>query len=757
MSKNKLGYSETFDETFGTILPSYMMYTSTLGMNAHVPETSEDDNLPPPKYDAGHSDCSHSEHSSNLLAATASTPATAASTTRPPSELALQSTSSSTNVAGSVADSGNAALIVTDEHSWKETILDNVHKLPNFTFEDHEIPKAVEIKIYYTKEVGEVGKEPEMIDPSLYEYKQGDLLNGYITIENKSNYIVPFEMFYLLFEGNFMIADSSDSKNPVPVKIQRFLEMFDFYGSFSEAPVRRFRSESGCDSRSPCSLIDPLDGTQLCFTVRKEILPNTTYKRFFSFRIPNNLLDTVCNDHNLSKHLQLPPTMGLSRWETAHFPEREQDKIKDFSMLHTSVSYGVMARFIGRKSTWEKAFGKFETPKKKDSTKLVNCQGDEYIILKELTNYVRVIAETEQPTASEKLMKQVENKLLFENMVNRLDAKIEHGKRLMEAIETNQFDDAVELNERLSQAEIDCAKATQSYKCDVDSIRDLKSNLKKMEYYKDVVPLIKRSLTGTRNTGVLQMQTPKQEYHINYIPPPRFREGSIEALAPSWHLNIPVELLATSTGEKTFKPPSIRDVTAELVVHTIRSNNKPIALEFNHDLVYNKAKDNHRGFLDHDVFKHNIIKPFQSRANELFNILKALGPENFKIEKSLVDDLKSICQLEEKKMNLVVEGLKVNNKHFSARDLVWKVKQTLASPSSSSSMQASTTMDVSLDLTKTSLKGFASANWRSFDRFNFVPNFQSCYMARFYHISLKITLSNGDCSRVKVPLFIDKI
>ena len=105
-----------------------------------------------------------------------------------------------------------------------------------------------------------------------------------------------------------------------------------------------------------------------CALKGKDYIPWDNLQTVFTFRIPNNLLDSECNDHALSKHVELPPTMGLSRWETAHFPERAINKIKDFTLLNTSVSYGVMARFIGRKSTWEVDFGKIDTPS--NSTKL---------------------------------------------------------------------------------------------------------------------------------------------------------------------------------------------------------------------------------------------------------------------------------------------------------------------------------------------------------------------------------------------------
>ena len=85
-----------------------------------------------------------------------------------------------------------------------------------------------------------------------------------------------------------------------------------------------------------------------------------------------------------------------------------------------------MARFIGRKSTWEVDFGKIDTPS--NSTRIVNSQGDEYIILKELTNYFRVVKKTPIPTDNERLMKLLENKLMYNNFILRIKEKLMQAK-----------------------------------------------------------------------------------------------------------------------------------------------------------------------------------------------------------------------------------------------------------------------------------------------------------------------------------------
>ncbi|KAG5420738.1 BUL1 [Candida metapsilosis] len=718
------------------------MYTSTVGMNINVPEEKDDD-LPPPLYSCNNSEWSGSTESANVQDVHSS----AASTT-PTSVTEAQSRRMVPSSSTSTID--DVPLIIADENAnLMETILDNVHRLPNMTFEKQEISKAVQLEVFYTKDIGVAGKAPELIDPSIYEYTQGDLLNGYILIKNTSDRPIPWDMFYLIFEGNFMVANEQRPQELEPVKIRRFLEMFDFYGSWNEAHINRLVTETA--SPYLCeygNTVDPLDGTYLYFGPKKEILPNRVYKRFFSFKIPNSLLDSECSDHNLSKHVEIPPTIGLSRWEVAHYPERNLNKIKDFSIINTSIGYGVMARFIGRKSTWEVDFGKIVTPKHKDNAKLVNSKGDEYIILKELTNYIRVVPTSNVLTENERLMKLVENRLLHDNLVKRVKDKIDIGKQLEKALESTS---APKLSPDLTQEEIEAAKMTQSYQ-HADSIRDIKSNMRKLEYYEVSVQLMKRSITGLKNQGVLQVKSPKETYHVKYIPPCRFREESIEELEKTWKFDVPIELttIFTSKDTRSTPPPTIKDIGAELVVHTMRSMSAPIALEFNHCLIYNKYPNNSKRDVDLDTFSNNVVRPFQKQSTELYYLSQRLGLENFKIEKQLVDDLKSICKIDEKSNNLVVDDVLVDGKKYNYKKngITWTTGDGVATSS----------FNVRLNLASLSLKGVPTSDslGNSYNRFNLVPDFQSCFMTRSYHLRLTFELGNGDVARIKVPVVIEK-
>ena len=62
------------------------------------------------------------------------------------------------------------------------------------------------------------------------------------------------------------------------------------------------------------TIYDPIDGTYYHLDHRKILEPGITYKKYFTFKIPEKLLDSAC-EHLLIKHLQIPPTFGVCKNE----------------------------------------------------------------------------------------------------------------------------------------------------------------------------------------------------------------------------------------------------------------------------------------------------------------------------------------------------------------------------------------------------------------------------------------------------------
>ncbi|KAK6205433.1 Bul1 N terminus-domain-containing protein [Scheffersomyces amazonensis] len=776
---SKIEYSQcSFDDPVWSILPSYTMFTETVNKNLHVidPLNNSADGY---RFDLPSYELSSTQANLGFAAPNQPRPY---QLNRPSSPSLLSSLSNdsstssshgdsimSTHGRGSGSGSGSNStinqVIVADETTcdWQETILDNIHKMKNMTFSTNPIANNIDIKVHFTKDVGVIGKKPVEIDPSLYEYKQGDYINGYVLIKSSNDKPIFFEMFYLLFEGTFIVQDPNLTFKHA-VKVKKFLEMFDFSGSWNEAHINRLVTDN--HNIYDCPLLeDPVDGSNLSFSPDKIIKPNNLYKRFFTFKIPNNLLDTECNDHNLSGHTQLPPTIGLSNYEKRLYPINATVKIKDFSMIDTSISYGVLARFIGRRSIYDVKDSQFED---KVDTRLINSTGDEYVILKESSSFVRILQQSRRyNTVNERSLKFTEDKIMYDNFLSRIKDKIELGDQLVEALQNDQLDSSIEISKRISETELEFAKAKQKY---VQGFhRDIKQtyeSCKKCESYEIFQPLYKKSslISSKKVMGTLQLSTPKQEFAVTYIPPPKFRKFSpiTQEDLNTWHLEIPIDLSITfpTAPDSVKKLPDIKMLQAELVVLTIKSEKSAIPIEFNHDLIFNKTELNPKApFIDEDTFTNNVIKPLQKSSTRLYNLIMTLGVDNFRIEKQLIDDIKAVCQLNEKYINLDIHDTKIIDRTNTKSPGKDNTNPSLISWKQDNDTSFSKSFTLKLNLETCRLKTPDSkkdVGVKAYDEFHLVPNFQYCYMARLYYIKVTLVLSNGDYVRVKIPVSIQK-
>ena len=319
---------------------------------------------------------------------------------------------------------------------------------------------------------------------------------------------------------------------------------------------------------------------------------------------------------------------------------------------------------------------------------------------------------------------------------------------MIKSIENGDYTGSIDIGKQLTETELELAKCSQLYR--PRNLRDAKFNPDKKEYYETFLPLTKKSITGTKNFGTLRMATPKQEYCVCYVPPVRFRNQSIDRLTPSWKFEVPLDLsikLPSLSSKSSPQLPTIKSISAEFVNLTIKSEKLAIPIEFNHDLIFNKV--NTGEFTDRDLFNTNITKQFRKYSNELYKIVQQLGTENFRIERQLVDDLKAMCNLEDRSLNMPVRDFKVNGIPFKKDSIRWEINQESANAS----------INLGINLESMILKGEPNVNEtsKSYDRFTLVPDFQSCFMSRMYYIRLTVHLSNGSFSNIKVPVRIQKV
>ncbi|QFZ31084.1 putative bypass of stop codon protein [Clavispora lusitaniae] len=731
LGKKKPSKFSTATDPIWTILPSYDMYQATF---------HGDDE--PPQY-AGVSSASEVD--------------TQTSTSEPPTLNTDFSSVPSENRL-TVSTSQDTSLIIADESttSWRETILDNIHNLRNLTFSDNKCAQALTISVHYTEDVGEIGKVPKHIDPSNFEYKQGDYLNGYVLIRNDGPDPIPFDMFYVLFEGNFIVRDITNPTATKPIKVRKFLEMYDFAASYNRANVNRLLKEHEGHWYCCSDLKDPIDGTHSSLGEKQQVLPGITYKRFFTFKIPVRLLDTECNDHKLAGHTELPPTLGMPPLQKKSIPKEKH--VSDLTMIDASTSYGVMARFIGKAS-------KYNVDDDKDTgTKLINAKGDEFIILKESISHVRILQESILLSDAEKAANKEASRLLYHNFLKRVQEKIEIGTELKKAIEEENNPKALDLAHRLEvekrvreRSLNDNVKFSQLYTSSCHR-RDSKDALRKAETYDIMLPIQKKSLFSSKKMeGTLVVSTPKTEFLMDYVPPKFFREG----LPPddsSWKFQVLIEVKFTPSGlqKKEINVPEIKSVRAEFVVFTVKSNKRPIPVELNHNFLFSNDYVV-RGISPHeDNFTHLVKKPVQTLAGKMYTLIRELGSENFQVEHDLVADLSALANMEEKYNNLVLHDTKLQHQGQIA-----PAERGIAGVWEKDGQSFKKSFSVHLDITKAQKKAPNSPklhpDYKVYDEVCFVPSFQTCLLSRMYYIKLLISFSNDQFVSLKVPASIAKM
>lgn len=728
-----------------SILPSYYMYSNTINKSYSL---NDPDFLEPPNYEDSSSssvDSASASISGGQLRAT-------------------NWTLRSQNLV-SLRNSTEDDRIIADEttNHWRETLLDNMPKLRNLTGTQNAKSQAVSISIHFTKECGKPGETPVFVDPLLYEYKQGDFINGYALIHNSSEHDIPFEMLYLVFEGNFVVLNTKNSA-PVrtPVKIKKFLEMFDFSASWNEAHIDRlvtdFQNEFVCPD-----LRDPIDGTSLAFRERS-VVAGRTYKRFFTFKIPEHLLDTECRDHNLLKHTELPPSFGSVDGTRARETSTE---VKDFLFPDTNLNYAIVARFIGRASKYDLALK--DDKELRDKPLMFNSTGDEFIILKEAVNSIRILQQAQKADPYVSIMHANQISVMYANFLGRLQEKLDVGNELLRALQSENDVDAINLADRLGASQLsDIVKYRQLYDHSVSGYGDVKREKKpysvEEDKYEMFVPFSsKRGLLGTaKPLGTVRICVPKKEHKLTYIPPLKFRKnGPVDE--STWKITVPFDfsILGSSIAPLgTGKLPEIKHIETDLVALTLKSTEYAIPLELDHSLLFKNVPSTTGGnpFVDSDNFTHLVKKPLQKISNEFYCLFKALGTDIFRVDKSLMDDLMSFCKVEEKYMNLKVEDAKI----VSSADKSISLKELNAAKwepcASSGDLQKH--FSLSLNLASARMKTIngmsASPAYRFYNDFTLVPSFQSCHVARFYYLKVMVVLGNGEVVRLKVPVVIGK-
>ncbi|KAI5961260.1 uncharacterized protein KGF55_004185 [Candida pseudojiufengensis] len=646
------------------ILPSYGMFKSTISLE--LEPSNENFSVDPPTYD---------NH-----------------------EMTPITSVSSSQIQSPQEESTPSNIFVDDyfdpnqesDNLWQNTILTNVDKLPNLTSESNSKSNALQVNIKFTENVCQKGIKPVIIDPSLKEFTQGDYIHGYITMENTSDEPISFDMVYVVFEGTLTVLES----NLTSLVKFKFLNMMDLFASWSYANIDRLVTDNGyphdwCDGE-----IDPYDNTLLSIDVKRIFEPHVTYKRYFTFKIPEKLLDDEC-DHSLPMHTQIIPTFGIDRQNIppSLLLANKSTQIKDLAFIDSNITYSVDARVIGRASKY-------------------NCQTekDHFILAKQASCPIRVI-----PNHNEL---DYDANVDYHAFVQSVKEKIDFGNELL----NNQ----PLLSPSLSH---DTMKVKQLYnetKCD-----------KKTSQYESVQPFKRKIFGTTKNLGIVSLSTDKRVYVIQYTPPSKFGTKNKDT-----EIIIPLEL--RYTGKEA---PEIKSVEVELVSLTIQSKKHSIPIEFTSEMSFNDQEINSKPVAEN--FDSIIIHKFQKYLNDFNKLIKECGNETLKIETKQYRDVKALAALKTKYINLPISDLQYLTQskegfgsNVSIKTIPW-VKDDDWSKKNFS---------IKMDLNNCGLKGIDHPV-KGLSKITLVPNFQSCYISRMYYLKLNMK-TNGALLVLHVPLEI---
>ncbi|GME79489.1 unnamed protein product [Ambrosiozyma monospora] len=245
-------------------------------------------------------------------------------------------------------------------------VLNNLNALPTL-----KLP--IKLTIVLTRQLPLPGVHTDTESP-FKVYKPGDVVTGYVLIENTTSENMPFEMFLVSLEGTITTRDSSINaiyndndmrQNRRKLKRSNFLKMYDLcacyhHGIIDAGPTADHMGE-------PC----PQTGAVYGFNENKIMNAGEKYKKFFMFKLPDSLLDISC-EHQSPNHLNMPPSFGVDIESFEGQAEKiEVDKkvgygcinengapikTNDLAMRGQSISYSINVRMIGRHLDWYKQY-----------------------------------------------------------------------------------------------------------------------------------------------------------------------------------------------------------------------------------------------------------------------------------------------------------------------------------------------------------------------------------------------------------------
>lgn len=277
--------------------------------------------------------------------------------------------------------------------TYGHTVLDNIDKLQKLN------TSPIDIQIYVTKRVPVPNTENEL-ETRLKEYSNGDLVNGYVVLSNTSDKPISFGLFTVSLEGTIKAAERKksndvDANRFSKILMKKFLKMYDLNASYGYTDVP---NSAGIEYEAFTQ--DTSDECILGLPNERVLQPHTKYKKFFTFKFPNKLLDNTCSS-GLLPHVLPPPSMGVDR--TAFNGRADNIELnkalgygflgargtpvltRDYSFDDLGISYSIEAKFIDKLNS-------SEDPLSHDDINDANNEKD-YVISKSGQYFLRFVPD----------------------------------------------------------------------------------------------------------------------------------------------------------------------------------------------------------------------------------------------------------------------------------------------------------------------------------------------------------------------------
>lgn len=659
------------------------------------------------------------------------------------------------------------------------------------------VKTSIAIELYVTKTAPKFGQTPKY-ESMLKEFTSGDIIHGYFTVENKSSKTIKFDMFYLTLEGTVSSITKSCLGNRKTTK--RFLRMVDLAASWS------YNQEDMNTHENLCGYIDSIDHTKFGLTNARTLNPGDKRKKFFTFKIPNQLLDTTCK-HGHFPHSLLPPSLGFHRplgsnGDVANLkPSRSlgygrlSEKGSQLSLIDNScgnlVDYSINGMLVGKDTSG----GMCVVGESKYSIRIIPFGFDSKPIsekkcLKDLENFDAAVTKRLEKIRSILSKSKRTISINEEDIRGANDQATSPRRKYLwnpesGNVESGEF-------EKKSYSEEGIIESEMSYSTTSIINTGLKSIFRKGLYNTPSSQLE----NSTEKNGLIMIKVKLPSSSLPYWSPTLIQKQNVFSMKnkqgqQNW--SDLRNLLSSEEGEKLeslqielvcvqaannvpHEPPNLTSSQIELVCLTEKTEDcKPV--EFHSDLLLNERRYNEvkKGFQEMletvktycDDFSHN-----QTRINSLLteDAEASLGNKELVFSSlmplSVINDVQALAHMEvdvaviKNALESKLVAAKNVHSNASSSSMIPQASRSIiknASPSSRGSIFSHAKSNEWNRVNTTEYRKTLSLHVKFNDEYKgtLVPSFRNCLCSRSYFLRVKLYFDKGaGTSQIDVPIQI---